>query len=292
MKGIIIESSLKCEYIRRLGNPYTKKGKQKFFLDQFASGAGNELNGKFWNEKSSSRFAFDLYSWMAYDDSIIDFEFEYHLPGMKSGGMGPNMDVYIETAKDVIFVESKFSEMANLHYIDNGYLSKAYYIDEAYGRSKMHLSERYYNYDFASQISDFCYAFEEDMKGNNWHSGIDWFEPKQETCHLIGILLYLKKNEVYLKGKRIKLCNIYYSLKNDKSTELYKAFEKRVSKLLEDIKSHLGGITIEFKSFSVQEMLNKNSLLSETITFPKDIYERIKPYVVLAKDKTRKEMKE
>lgn len=292
MKGVIIESSLKREYIQRLGEPYIKKGIQKFFIDQFAAGAGNELNEKFWNEKSSSRFAFDLYSWMAYDDSIIDFEFEYHLPGMKSGGMGPNMDVYIETAKDVIFVESKFSEMANLHFIDNGYLSKAYYIDEAYGRRKMHLSERYYKYDFASPISEFCYAFEKDMKSNNWHSGIDWFEPKQETCHLIGILIYLKKNEVYLKGKRIKLCNIYYSLKNDKSTELYKAFERRVSKLLEDIKSQLGGIAIEFKSFSVQEMLNDNSLLSDTITFPKDINKRIKPYEDLAKDKTRKEMKE
>lgn len=292
MKGVFIESSLKSEYIQRLGKSYTKKGKKKFFLDQFAAGAGNELNEKFWNEKSSSRFAFDLYSWMAYDESIIDFEYEYHLPGMKSGGMGPNMDVYIETAKDVIFVESKFSEMANLHFIDNGYLSKAYYIDEAYGRKNMSLSERYYNYAFASKISKFCITFENEMESNKWHSGVDWFEPKQEMCHLIGILLYLKKNEEDLKGKRVKLYNIYYSLKNDECSALYKEFKKRVSKLLEDIESQLGGITIEFKSFSVQEMLNDNSLLSDTITFPKNINDRIKQYEDLAKDKTRKEMKE
>lgn len=292
MKGVFIESSLKSEYIQRLGEPYTKKNMQKFFLDQFAAGAGNELNEKFWNKKSSSRFAFDLYSWMAHDDSIIDFEFEYHLPGMKSGGMGPNIDVYIETAKEIIFVESKFSEMANLHFIDNGYLSEAYYLDEPYGRRKLNLSERYYNYDFASQISKFCYAFEEEMKSKKWHSGSDWFEPKQEICHLVGILIYLKKNEEVLKGKRIKLYNIYYNLKNDECSALYKAFKNRVSELLEDIKSQLGGITIEFKSFSVQEMLDKNSILSDTITFPKDIYKRIEPYEDLAKDKTRKEMKE
>ena len=291
MKSDFIENSLKSEYIKRLGKSYEKKRKQKFFLDQFAAGAGNELNEKFWNRKSSSRFAFDLYSWMAYDDSIIDFEFEYHLPGMKSGGMGPNMDVYIETAKEIIFVESKFSEMANLHLIDNDYLSKAYYINEAYGRRKMSLSERYYNYGFASQISDFCYKFENKMKNNKWHSGIDWFEPKQEICHLIGILLYLKKNEEELKGKRIKLYNIYYSLKNDECSALYKAFKTSVSELLEDIKSQLGGITIEFNSFSVQEMLDKNSLLSDKFIFPKDIRERIKTFEDLAKDKTRQEMK-
>ena len=292
MKNELIENNLKQDYIKRLGKPYIKKGTQKFFLDQFAAGAGNELNVKFWNKRSSSRFAFDLYSWMAYDDSIVDFEFEYHLPGMKSGGMGPNMDVYIETAKDIIFIESKFSEMANLHFIDNGYLSKAYYLDEAYGRRKMYLSERYYDHGFASQISKFCIEFENEMKNSKWHSGIDWFEPKQETCHLIGILLYLKNNEEYLKDKRIRFCNIYYSLKNDIKTELYKAFEKSVSELLENIKSQLGGITIEFKAFSVQEMLNNNSLLSDAIKFPKDINESIKPYEALAKDKTRKEMKE
>ena len=291
MKNELIENNLKQEYIKRLGKPYIKKGTQKFFLDQFAAGAGNELNVKFWNKKSSSRFAFDLYSWMAYDDSIVDFEFEYHLPGMKSGGMGPNMDVYIETVKDIIFIESKFSEIANLHFIDNGYLSKAYYLDEAYGRKKMSLSERYYDNGFANQISKFCIEFENEMKNSKWHSGIDWFEPKQEICHLIGILLYLKKNEEELKGKRIKLYNIYYSLKNDECSALNKAFKTSVSELLEDIKSQLGGITIEFNSFSVQEMLDKNSLLSDKIIFPKDIRERIKTFEDLAKDKTRQEMK-
>ena len=55
MKKELIENNLKEEYIKRLGKPYIKKGTQKFFLDQFAAGAGNELNEKFWNKGCEPR---------------------------------------------------------------------------------------------------------------------------------------------------------------------------------------------------------------------------------------------
>lgn len=289
MRGGYIEDSLKECYIQRLGKPYLKKGKQKYFLDQFAAGAGNELNGKFWNKKSSSRFAFDLYSWMAFDDSIIDFEFEYHLPGLASGGMGPNMDVYIETANEVIFVESKFSEMANLHYIDNNYLREAYYKDGIYGRKD--LSKRYYDYPFANDISKFCYDIENIMSSNHWHEGIDWFEPKQETCHIVGILIHLMRHKNLYEDKNVKMLNVYYQLDGDRRSDLLAAFEAQVSRLIHIIQPLLGNIFIEYKSFSVQEMLKDNSLLSKTIKFPDDIEMQIKPFTDLADGKTRKNMK-
>lgn len=291
MNGEFIEDDLKKYYIQKLGTAYTKMGKRKYFLDQFAAGAGNELNLKFWNKKSSSRFAFDLYSWMAYDNLIDDMEFEFHLPRLASGGMGPNMDVYVKTGNEVIFIESKFSELANLHYIDNKYLSEAYYVNAVYGSRKLNLCQRYYGHEFANEISKFCYDIEEAMKRNKWHNGIDWFEPKQETCHLVGIILFIMQHKKDLEGKRVKLCNIYYQLENDKVSELLETFEQKVVELIDKIKDQLGNVSFEFKHFSVQEMIENNSLLSENIKFPGDINKRIEFFKELSSGKSRKDMK-
>lgn len=290
MSAEYISNEEKERYLKRLCKPYTKQGKQKFFINQFASGAGNELDGKFWNVKSSSRFAFDLYSWMSEDDSIINLEYEYHLPGMASGGMGPNMDVYVETETEAIFIESKFSESANLHYLDNNYLSKAYYTSEPHGRKKMTLRERYYGNSFADDIAFFIQDFEKEMISNKWHKGNDWFEPKQETCHLIGILLHLSSNMEYYKGKKIKLYNIYYQFTGDDHSEMTKCFEAKVHTLLESIQDKINGIQIEYGSFPVQDMLKNNQLLSDYISFPPTIYDAIAPYVELSKGKTREQM--
>lgn len=288
MKAKYIEGNVKETYITRLGKPYTKKHNQKFFIDQFAAGAGNELDGKFWNIKSSSRFAFDLYSWMAYDDRILDFEFEYHLPGMASGGMGPNMDVYVETSDEVIFIESKYSEIANLHYIDNGNLSKAYYANELYGRRKMNLVERYYGHDFAKNISSFCYDFETKLKA--WRKTSDWFDPKQETCHLIGVLLHLMNHLDEYKGKKIKLHNIYFGFSGDTHSEMACCFEGMVKNLLLSIKDKISEFEIDYKSYSVQELLLDNSLLLKDIHFPENIQNCIADFVQLAEGHSRREM--
>lgn len=291
MKGEYINNDLKKNYIQKLGIAYTKKGVQKFFLDQFAAGAGNELNGKFWNKKSSSRFAFDLYSWMAYDERVDDMEFEFHLPGLASGGMGPNMDVFVEIGNEVIFIESKFSELANLHYLDNKYLSEAYYVNAVYGNRKRNLRQRYYGYEFAKEISDFCYDIEKQMTQEKWHKGNDWFEPKQETCHLVGILLYIMQHKEYFEGKSVKLCNIYYKLNGDKDSDLLKVFEQKFLELIYKVKHLLGNVSLEFKHFSVQEMIENNSLLSNNIKFPDNINERIEYFINLSLGKTRMDMK-
>jgi hypothetical protein len=57
--------------------PYKFKGITRFFIEQYLRGAGKELSGSFWNIKSSSRLAFDLFSWTVDLQSVKDFSFEY-----------------------------------------------------------------------------------------------------------------------------------------------------------------------------------------------------------------------
>lgn len=277
--GKQISLEQKVEYFHRLIEPYTKThGGKRFFVDQYLRGAGDELKEHFWDEKSSSRLAFDLYSCMKDDDNVLDLEFEFQLPPLASGGMGPNMDVYIETEDELIFIESKFTESANLNYInkehlENSYLSKAYYA-ETHGRNNMELSKRFHNYQWASSFKDFCYSFEDEMTNNGWHKGHDWFEPKQETCHLLGILFYIfdPKNHDKVKGKKIRLYNIYWNMPDDlPHSPMEEKFHHMANNLIASIMSDgypNNVIDFTFNTFSIQEMLNSNSLLSDHISFP------------------------
>lgn len=262
------------EYFRELIQPYTKRKEKRLFITQYLSGAGNELSSHFWSSVSSSRLAYDLYSWMKDEENVLDLQFEFHLPGLKSGGEGPNMDVFIETKDELVFIESKFTEVANLHYIDNGYLKKGYYDKEGYGRHNMPLEERFYNLGFSELFSKFCYKIEEIItsRGRKKTDGIDWFEPKQETCHLLGILFFLfdEKNLDRIKGKKIRLLNIYWRMPNDSESTLAKEFKKEANNLISSIKDTINCpfYDFEFDYFSIQDMLEDNSKLSTAITFP------------------------
>ena len=188
----MIPKNEQIEYLKRLMfDSYEKKGQTKFFIFQYLQGAGNELQSKFWSEHSSSRMAFELYSGLAKNKDVIDLEFEKQLDGPKSGGMGPNMDVYIETEEEIIFVESKFTEKANLNYINrkneaDSYLSPAYWKNAEYGRKKMTLEKRL-DHRFAETFAAFCNEWENEMQNWRKRGSVDWFEPKQETCHLSGM---------------------------------------------------------------------------------------------------------
>ena len=273
-----ISKDKKLVYLEEMILPYEKNHEKKFFIEQYLRGAGNELSGKFWELRSSSRLAYDLYSWMKDEERILDFEFEYQLPGLKSGGIGPNMDVYIETNDEIIFIESKFTERANLHYIDNGYLKEAYYSKDGYGRSRMSLQDRFHGNEWANLFSAFCHKWEDLMAQNGWHNGRDWFEPKQETCHLSGILLFLfdKKNKSRIQNKRIRLYNIYWHMPNDKNSEMESAFLDSAQGLLDEIMEKYNPGIIDFKldAFSIQDMLNYNKL-SQNIMFPADMFDQI-----------------
>lgn len=269
-----IDQVKKLEYLEEMIQPYEKKNEKKYFIEQFLHGAGNELDEKFWELRSSSRMAYDLYSWMKDERNVIDFAFEYQLPGLKSGGNGPNMDIFIETKDELIFIESKFTEKANLHYIDNHYLREAYHEKGDYGRKNMPLFERFDGNTWATKFSDFCEKWEKEMNKENWHKGRDWFEPKQETCHLSGILLFLFKdeNQQIIKNKKIRLYNIYWKMDGDENSAMKQRFCELAQKLINDIitEDNRGIQDFKIDAFSVQEMLENQERLSPHIKFPEN----------------------
>lgn len=282
------------EYLMRLMAP-DKNG--DCFIFQYLKGDGNELQKKFWAPNSSSRMAFELYSGLNGEKGIKDLRFEYQLPALKSGGKGPNMDVMIETEHDIIFIESKFSEKANLHYIDNNYLSKAYYFDGLHGKKT--LKERFYDNEWAKEFSGFCKEWEEEMKLNGWHEGCDWFEPKQETCHLSGILLYLfnKEKAERIKGKSIRLYNVYWRFDGrDGNPLMPQRFEEKANKMIERIigryGSHLGIVDFEIGTFTVQDIRETPEFLSPDIhSLGKNVEERMKEFDDLTKGQSRRTFK-
>lgn len=200
----------KIEYLNRLSKPYIKNNKKKIFFDQYMNGDGSELKCKFWSKHSSSRIAFDLYSCLVNDNSIDDFEFEYQLPGIlyknKESGK-PNMDVYYQKGSTIYFIESKFTETPSSK------LPQAYYIktDEYKNTSGKYVNEslqnRFRNNLFIAELfSDFCYKYIDNIKKNTK----DWFDYKQEICHLFGIIFYTKEKLTTSTIKQIDFRNIVY----------------------------------------------------------------------------------
>lgn len=201
----------KCEYLNRLAIPYIKKEKEKIFFDQYMNGDGSELKSKFWSKYSSSRIAFDLYSCLGNENSIDDFEFEYQLPGIlyknKESGK-PNMDVYYQKGSTIYFIESKFTETPSSK------LPQAYYIktDKYKNTSDVYVNEplqnRFRNNLFIAELfSDFCYQYIDNIKKNTK----DWFDYKQEICHLFGIIFYAKEKLNTSTIKKIDFRNIVYN---------------------------------------------------------------------------------
>lgn len=200
----------KIEYLNRLSKPYIKNNKKKIFFEQYMNGDGSELKCKFWSKHSSSRIAFDLYSCLVNDNSIDDFEFEYQLPGIlykhKESGK-PNMDVYYRKGSTIYFIESKFTETPSSK------LPQAYYIktDKYKNTSNDYVSEslqnRFRNNLFIAELfSNFCYKYIDNIKKNTK----DWFDYKQEICHLFGIIFYAKEKLTTSTIKQIDFRNIVY----------------------------------------------------------------------------------
>lgn len=276
----------KTMYYKRLTEPYGEK-KDKVFIDQYLQGSGNELKEKFWSPNSSSRLAFDLYSWIALDPLAMDFQFEKKLPGVicsKRGPAGaPNMDVFIETEHDIIFIESKYTEKAKcfkngcLKYINNGddpELSKAYWDKKEYGG--LDLTKRFYNEEnIAKCFSEFCDTINKSLgdKKYEWK----WFDAKQETCHLFGIIFYLLgaakyggKYECNPKkiNKKVHLCNIICEKEKMNIENLsHKSFPYSFAKKAEDlVKECVKDINFTFEIMTVQNLLNSHDFFGFDFT--------------------------
>lgn len=260
-----MENNIKTDYYRRL----TVLRDNRRFIDQYLQGSGCELEEKFWSPNSSSRLAFDLYSW------IPNVEFEKKLPGVicsPSGPAGvPNIDVFIEMEDRLLFIESKYTEAASLSYTlgNKPNLSKAYWYKGYHG--KLPIERRFYgNGMVAERFSNFCIEIQnvigsDPRKENKWK----WFDVKQETCHLFGIIFYAlqahKEGKTFICSssnqikKKISLLNIIWRLTDDNfdcpDDSLPRIFEKKANSMVNEIL----GDCFEFKVYCVQDLLNSNN---------------------------------
>lgn len=250
------------EYYRRLTTPYveTKTGKPRLFIEQFLSGSGNELINKFWKINSSSRLCFDLYSWMADDQSFgaTNIEFEKKLPGIISGGrqISSNMDVFYETQDSIVFIESKFTETANNKNYRNT-VPEAYWKEEdEYHNNKGKLIrqpilERYSgNVEVKNAFVSFYNNIkkEADKKGDT-----SWFDAKQETCHLLGIVSFLIKEN---PNKNVYFFNVAANYtKNEFACCFCDVANKTVHDLLNDCAIN---VNFNYELCSVKDYFNKN----------------------------------
>lgn len=211
-----MDKQLKLDYFERL---ISDNHSESYFIQQFLEGSGNELKEKFWSDASSSRLCFDLYSWLCSEPKVKSFQFEKQLPGVLTGRKSgrPNMDVYFEYENHIIFIESKYTEKDSWKYKkdkkDNGFhLSEAYWgtDDNGYKSCRMNIGQRFYdNPKIAEKFSEFCEEIQgliDNKKQNEEeYSKYRWFDPKQETCHLFGIIFYVLNNDI--RDRNIHLCN-------------------------------------------------------------------------------------
>lgn len=262
--GPTISDKDKTDYIKRLKTPYIKKGIKKTFFDQYDRGSGSELAGKLWSSISSSRFAFEMYSWLAELSSVIDIEFELKLVGVTTRGV-PNMDVYIELKDKIIFIENKFTESYE-QIIDCSTLPGAYWKEkgdkEALTTDKPPkpigslLIQRYHkDQEALDEFLLFINTFEERLnKELDDTTPKIWMEYSQEIKHLYGIYFYLKKHRE-LHGKEVDFYNVYYYLEDPTNAVLEQFFvegEKMMNKLLKKY-----NISFKYKALKAQDVIKE-----------------------------------
>jgi len=268
-----MDKLLKLDYFERL---ISDNHSESYFIEQFLEGSGNELKEKFWSPRSSSRLCFDLYSWLCNEPKVNNFQFEKQLPGVKTGknrvsGV-PNMDVYFEyDESDIIFIESKYTEKDDWKYKkDKNNKGKGYHLSEAYWTSggykscDWNIGQRFYdNPKIAEKFSEFCEEIQGliDNKKQNQeeYSKYRWFDPKQETCHLFGIIFYVIQKR--LENKRIHLCNNVWRCEDSKDSftmddSIVGCFKNKAEKMLNDIFEGQN-CTFTFEVNTIQDILSK-----------------------------------
>lgn len=256
--------SIKEEYYNRLSKPYTKRGVKKLFIDQFMSGSGNELKEKFWSPRSSARLCFDLYSWMGEDEGFDDVEFEYKLCCLISGGrrVYANMDVYYAAGNEVTFIESKFTETAdNRNYMID--LPEAYWKTSCEYKSasgkvvRQEILERYSNReDVMNQFLSFINDISERAKQSG---AVSWFDAKQETCHLLGIVNYILSDTLDEMVEVVYFYNVAANYEQDAFAEY---FRSRAEEMVRNIlKTRNLSIQFNYGLYSIKDFFEKHGWL-------------------------------
>ena len=271
-----MEKELKLQYFERLIAPNNSK---KYFIEQFLQGSGNELVSKFWKDSSSSRLCFDLYSWLCNVQSVSNFQFEKKLNGVRISqnktATPPNMDAYFEKEQDIFFIESKYTEKSSWNYMDENkkgyYLSEAYWKEGGYKTCKLNIGERFYDKpDIAKQFISFCKSIQKEINERREKElkKYLWFDPKQETCHLFGIIFYVINNQ--LKNKHLYLCNNVWNC--NKSEDCFVLEDSLVGSFKDKAETMLNRILekyeckFTFEVNTIQEILEKGF---KGLDFPK-----------------------
>ena len=251
------------EYYKRLSSIYVKNDEELLFIDQFLAGGGQELGGKFWRTISSARLCFVLYSWMGDDDDILDIRFEKKLRVIKSGRatVYSNMDVYFETEKDIFFIESKYTETVNNYGYKEG-LPEAYWKEDDIYKSTTgkivtcSIDERYFR---RKEVMDAFLTFikEVDEKARTESQEI-WFDAKQETCHLLGIVMYAIDNQT---KNDIHFNNIAANYSNNDFANWFRTKAERMVKDLFKLFNVEAGF--EYKLCGVREFFTENDFFDK-----------------------------
>lgn len=258
MKRIAVP--LREEYYKRLSTPYAKGGRQFLFIEQFNAGSGNELLEKFWSPRSSSRLCFDLYSWMGSDPDYDVIEFEMKLRGIVSGGreVHPNMDVFFKRGQEIFFIESKYTETV----FNKGYrkgLPEAYWNkNDAYKSVSGKLVEypiirRYHGYE---DVMEAFVSFIEqiDMEASKEEKR-SWFDAKQETCHLLGIVLFA------LENKQTEQIHFFNVAANESYSDLSVLFSEKAEEMVRKIfEDHAVAASFDYQLCSVDDFFGSYML--------------------------------
>lgn len=276
---------LQEKYLNALEKTYEKGGQQKCFKTQFEKGKGKELNRKFWAPISSSRLAFELYSWIANFSQCKDIEFEFKMPGIISGKKecSPYIDVYVRTEKEIWFIESKFTEEVKADSLSLS-LPQAYYKqltktgeedfvssfneDTYYKTTTGKLAEKSMSirnrFRGQEKVAKYFIPFVNDMMiAESLHNNDNkWFDAKQETCHLFGIIMYIIENIEKLQNDgidKVHLQNIYFckhqeaSIHSSFTATFFSEAEKMVANILDEY--NIRNIKFEFGTSTVQDLL-------------------------------------
>lgn len=255
----IYESRLQAEYIDHI------TGEALSFGNQFKKGGGQELKKKFWRTISSSRLCFDLYSWMAEEPEILSVRLEKKLPGIFSGGreVSPNMDAYFETEEDVFFIESKYTETVKNNQYLSHQLPQAYWKQtDVYKNSKgkdtfQPIIERYRNNNLVmDSFLEFIKCVSKEAAKEKEPS---WFDAKQETCHLIGIVFYAI---IHHPTKPIHFYNVAANYKEDAFANWFRDKSEEMIRAL--LKAHFVETQFDYKLFSTRDFFIQKGFLDKT----------------------------
>ncbi len=249
--GERISNLEELEYYRRLIQSY---GDNQCFVTQYVNGDGNELKSHFWSSHSSSRFAFELYSWMVNDSRVSSFAFEKKLVGIHRSPRVPNMDVYLEVGDRVIFIESKLTEKTSANI--NG-LRESYYDEKK-------LPGHYYGYiEDAQKIREFVLAIKDSLNAKRLKAS--WMDYEQEIKHLIGIYLTLKRSDGQYRDKKVEFYNVYYDFRDNDENTL-----KAINSFFEEANQVFGDLLKDLCTSFIYRHLTAQQLVKEGIILPFD----------------------